>query len=337
MSRHILPVIEKINITEESPLWIKSIEKCRQQYASASYEPDRLYDSLVQRSYNYINFGIELKEAIVKKLFKSKGFESFDAFCLKTFRLSGPYCKKIIKAASIAIALINRGFKEVPRCISQAYKLGELVPDKLGKSYDEMMKVVCDNWRQILYAADISKTPITTNFIVKVVDPNSHTPFTYKYSENICNILNDLADFWSWKVESKVDRNQFLSIAIERFYYQIVESSEYQEYKNGDSQNSCSENEDDYYSEKGGQSVSRTELIINTQQEHENNNLQEEKPKEHKSEIYFETRYHQDVRVAGKLKNPRDYLEKLRVNKPELSYDIDEYIKVELGEGDRPP
>lgn len=324
-----LPIFEEIIVDKDTPEWIKSIEKCRNKYELSSCGTEELHQSLLDSSYNYIKFGIKIKAAIQNKLYIKKGFKTFEEYCLKVFRMSEPYCRKIMRAARMAIILIRCGFKELPRCISHAYKFAELVSDRQGKRTNEEIKIAAQKWQDVLDAAEISKTPITTNFILKVLEPNSYTPFKAKFSEAIYDALRELTNFWSWKNNSEVDINQYLSITIEQSYLQLINSQEYQEYQ--ESAYKYKDQEvDEYYSVNGGNKVSREEIIQTVSKEH-----LEDESEETSTVVETETnnsvvRYNSEITLAKAFSHPIKYLEKLRVSKPHLSEQVDHYIKFVL-------
>ncbi|MDY7004008.1 MAG: hypothetical protein SWX82_08610 [Cyanobacteriota bacterium] len=341
-----LPIFEEIAIEEDTPEWIKSIEECRKKYElSYSCSSEELHQSLLDNSYNYIKFGIKIKAAIQNKLYIKKGFKTFEEYCLKVFRMSEPYCRKIMRAARMAILLIKCGFDELPRCISHAYKFAELVSDRPGKRTNEEIKIAAQKWQDVLDAAEISKTPITTNFILKVLEPNSYTPFKAKFSEKIYNALKELTNFWSWKNGREIDINQYISITVENSYLQLINSPEYKEYQ--ESPYKYEEQEaDEYYSVNGGRNVSREEIIQEFSKEH-----QEDESEETSTIVESETnnsvkkykRYNSEITLAKAFSHPVKYLEKLRISKPHLSEQIDSYIKFVLEKneneryGDKPP
>lgn len=92
-------------------------------------------NQLMTSQYAYVKFGMMLEAIRNQSWWKrwSEKFKDFREFCQKKVNLNIWQVANAIKSAQVAVKLSFMGFEDLPRNASQALKLSELSPDRLGE------------------------------------------------------------------------------------------------------------------------------------------------------------------------------------------------------------
>jgi hypothetical protein len=147
---------------------------CSQLSANIFVDIQALQDVVIASTRGYIIGGLTLQKIFRYKLWEALGFESVKDFCWRTLGRSVHYCKKTIKAAQVALALVQAGFSSLPTCQSQAEEMIPLLNDELfpGQAHTMMgNEEVVAAWSQVLDTAEKTNAPVTASLIRKIVKP----------------------------------------------------------------------------------------------------------------------------------------------------------------------
>jgi hypothetical protein len=129
----------------------------------------------------YVRQGLALHVIRLKLSRSNKNWRiDFDAFCKASPIGSAAYARKIIKAALVAIELINQGFSQLPACAAQALPLAKF----LGNSTDygePVGETVAEKCQEIISTAPNNR--ITAAHVQAVADGQEYEkPVTIKIS-----------------------------------------------------------------------------------------------------------------------------------------------------------
>jgi len=133
---------------------------------------------------SYVRQGLALHAIRLKLSYGNKNWrEAFEDFCKNTPVGSSSYAKKIIKAAGVAIELINQGFSKLPSCISQALPLAKFTSgfsSETGSNTTAASGELAQKWQEVLDSAPSGR--VTVGHVRAVVDdvPAEEKPATVK-------------------------------------------------------------------------------------------------------------------------------------------------------------
>ncbi len=103
------------------------------------------------------------------------------------------YAKKIIKAASVAIDLINQGFTKLPSCISQALPLAKFSSDLKSETGDSQVTgggELSQKWQEVLDSAPNGR--VTVGHVKAVVEEEpEEKPATVKIKKFKKNLADE--------------------------------------------------------------------------------------------------------------------------------------------------
>ncbi|MCY7382518.1 MAG: hypothetical protein LH628_08060 [Microcoleus sp. CAN_BIN18] len=148
-------------------------------------------------SMSYIRMGLALHTIRLKLSYDNKNWrEAFENFCKNTPVGSSSYAKKIIKAASVAIDLINQGFSKLPSCISQALPLAKFCSSLATETsasplIDNSESELSQKWQAVLDSAPNGR--VTVSHVKAVVDdvPADEKPATVKIQKFKQNLADE--------------------------------------------------------------------------------------------------------------------------------------------------
>jgi hypothetical protein len=115
---------------------------------------------------DYCKQGIMLQTVRRYRLYKAK-YKDFAEYCDKELGRSAHYCRKIIEAAEVTLALIRNGFEILPKCVAQALPLKKFV--QKGVLFTETDEL-CNNWQSIIDS--LPENQITASKIADALDEN---------------------------------------------------------------------------------------------------------------------------------------------------------------------
>ncbi|WP_293126867.1 hypothetical protein [Microcoleus sp. bin38.metabat.b11b12b14.051] len=149
-----------------------------------------VYDS----SMSYIRLGLALHVIRLKLSSGNKNWRVvFEDFCKSSPVGSSSYAKKIIKAASVAIDLINDGFSKIPSCISQALPLAKFcssLTTKVGDSVTPSNSELSQKWQEVLDSAPDGR--VTAAHVKAVTDDEpQEKPTTIKIKRFKQNLADE--------------------------------------------------------------------------------------------------------------------------------------------------
>jgi len=125
-------------------------------------------------SMSYVRLGLALHAIRLKLSSGNKNWRvEFENFCKNTPVGSASYAKKIIKAASVAIDLINQGFSKLPSCVSQALPLAKFSSSLATETsasplIDNSESELSQKWQEVLDSAPNGR--VTVSHVKAVVD-----------------------------------------------------------------------------------------------------------------------------------------------------------------------
>ncbi|NEQ40127.1 MAG: hypothetical protein F6K40_29355 [Okeania sp. SIO3I5] len=226
-----LPTFKPLTITEDSPPWVKALEQCRQEQefldASDAETAEDLHNDLIAENYGYIKFGIKLGKIIKNQLYR--GCKNFQEYFLKFFRQSDGYGRRQIRAAHVSWLLLENGFSILPACISQAAQLAKILGIDRRKPRPDDVKLLVEKWGQILAASKVADAPITTNFIVKTLEPLSYQPRNIKMNDPTYDAARELARVHQEKVGVPVNTDDYVSLLLQETFLKYKQENEKQE------------------------------------------------------------------------------------------------------------
>jgi len=144
---------------------------------------------------SYIRQGLALHAIRLKLSYGNKNWrEAFENFCKNTPVGSSSYAKKIIKAAGVAIDLINQGFSKLPSCISQALPLAKFTSGLSSETVSNTTAAsgeLGQKWQEVLDSAPSGH--VTVSHVKAVVDdvPADEKPATVKIQKFKQNLADE--------------------------------------------------------------------------------------------------------------------------------------------------
>ncbi|MGK7918758.1 MAG: hypothetical protein AB4080_01950 [Trichodesmium sp.] len=227
MSKIPPPSFHPLPLGPDSPPWVIALEHCRQALefldGSETETAEELHHDLIEENYSYIKFGLRLRKTLADKIYQ--GCKTFEEYCLKFIRKSGRHCRRIMLAAYVSWSLIKHGFEILPGCISQAAQLAE-ISGVTQRAKPAEIETMAEKWGRVVAAAKISNTPITTNFIVRTLEPNSYQGCKIKLNEATYDAAKELARVYQEKAGVDVNANEYVQILIQDTYLRQKESQE---------------------------------------------------------------------------------------------------------------
>ena len=207
------------------------------------YWEHEVYDS----SMSYIRLGLALHAIRLKLSSGNKNWRiEFEDFCKNSPVGSSSYAKKIIKAASVAIDLINQGFTKIPTCISQALPLAKfcssLVTDAVSNTSPSSNSELSQKWQEVLDSAPDGR--VTAAHVKAITDDElEEKPTTVKIKKFKQNLADEARD-------RGISQQQLIEeILAERYQERSDEQAESDECLEGRSDEQA-ESEEEYTSEQ---------------------------------------------------------------------------------------
>ncbi|MGK7914565.1 MAG: hypothetical protein AB4038_03340 [Prochloraceae cyanobacterium] len=157
---------------EESP-WTPWFDEIEEIYHSLFYHQQwkddevwaKEYDILAKKArYAYVIDGLVIAANKYYKIYKDKGYKTFEEYCTREVEKSEWQCNQAARAAQVSWHLICKGFEKIPSCVAQAARLLESAVKKDKKHPD-----VAGAWKKCLDAVHCTGKSITSNLIEAVV------------------------------------------------------------------------------------------------------------------------------------------------------------------------
>jgi hypothetical protein len=151
----------------DSTYWQPIFDFGQETFAEAPYNNlESLTAQIKQGFLDYCKQGIMLQVVRRYRLYKAK-YKDFTEYCERELGRSAAYCRKIIDAAEVALALIRDGFEILPKCVAQALPLKKfLKKSELSIDTEEL----CSNWKAIVDS--LPENQITASKIADALDEN---------------------------------------------------------------------------------------------------------------------------------------------------------------------
>jgi hypothetical protein len=149
----------------DSTCWQPIFDFGQETFAEAPYNSlESLTAQIKQGFLDYCKQGIMLQVVRRFRLYKAK-YKDFTEYCERELGRSAAYCRKIIDAAEVTVALISHGFETLPKCVAQALPL-----KKFNKTEDLITRdsELSSNWKTIVDS--LPENQITAGKIADALD-----------------------------------------------------------------------------------------------------------------------------------------------------------------------